>query len=275
MGAPVYHLVRAADGERFVRVLRAVLDGEELASLAAPAAPAAIGPDLGPIPALDLGQMTDILSGMLPDVGAMAILLLDRSGAVLKELGAVGYLDRDRLATTLTPVFSNMVSIGPLVGGTRPQAIHYYDGDEFDIFVLAIGLHHYVCLVFEGAAGSRAFGAVTMYGRRAVQEMLDLIGDAAFAIKSPAPQAPRPGTRRPEPRRARPEGRPEPAAAVTQMTRQGVTRQLSPLPERQPAPAPSHRLRPTRPLPIPRRPWSRCPTIPTSSRCWPASGRWT
>jgi hypothetical protein len=235
VGAPVYHLARAADGDRFVRILRAVLDGEEPSELATPTAHAAAGPDLGPIPSLDVGQMTDILSGMLPDVGAMAILLLDRGGTVLKELGAVGYLDRERLASTLTPVFANMANIGPLVGGNHPQAIHYFDGDEFDIFMLAVGLHHYVCLVFEGAAGSRAFGAVTMYGRRAVQDMLDLIGDAAYAIKAPAAKDAPPQRKRPaESRRARPES----PAAVTQPTRIGVTRPLTPPQEQEAAPPP-------------------------------------
>jgi hypothetical protein len=111
------------------------------------------------------------------------VVLVDRKGNILQEMGAVGYMDRDRLTTTLSPSFANMFTIGPLVGSKRPQAMHFYDGEEFDVFALAIGLHHFICLIFEGSAGSRAFGAVTMFGRRAVQEMLDALGDVAFEIR--------------------------------------------------------------------------------------------
>lgn len=180
-GAPLFYLARAQQGDQFVRVLRAALDGEALIPSADRAAPAQ--PTLGPVPQVDTDAMYDILSAMLTDVGAMAVVLADRNGSVLLERGAVGYLDRELLAGTLAPAFANMVSVGPLVGGAKPRAMHFYDGDEFDIFALAVGLHHFICLIFEGSAGSRAFGAVTMFGRRAVQEMLEVIGEAAFTIQ--------------------------------------------------------------------------------------------
>ena len=180
--SPFHYLVRAEAGEEFVRLLRAVLDGEPIAD---DTEVQSVIRDLGPVPAVDIDQLADILSPMLTDVGAMAIVLVNRRGEILHELGAVGYLNRERLTGTLAPTFANMAAVGPLVGGSRPSAMHFYDGDEFDIFALAVGLHHFICLIFEGSAGSRAFGAVTMFGRRAVQEMLDVIGEAAFQIQLP------------------------------------------------------------------------------------------
>ncbi len=159
-----------------------MLDGEDPAEEDV-SAPAISAVDIGPVPAIDVGELTDTLGGLLNDVGAMAVVLVDRKGNILQEMGAVGYMDRDRLTTTLSPSFANMFTIGPLVGSKRPQAMHFYDGEEFDVFALAIGLHHFICLIFEGSAGSRAFGAVTMFGRRAVQEMLDALGDVAFEIR--------------------------------------------------------------------------------------------
>jgi len=189
-GSLFVYLERPADGEQFVRVIRALLDGEPpfpaaappQESPAAPLAAAASVPDLGPVPPVNVGALADSLASLLNDVGAMAVVLVDRAGNILQEMGAVGYLDRDRLSATLAPTFANMVRVGSLVGGARPQAMHFYDGEEFDIFALAVGLHHFICLIFEGSAGSRAFGAVTMFGRRAVNEMLAVIGDAAFTI---------------------------------------------------------------------------------------------
>ncbi|MBN2472863.1 MAG: hypothetical protein JXN59_19230, partial [Anaerolineae bacterium] len=175
-------LVRAEDGERFVHVLGALLDGRPPSTRPTPAVPVVPLEDLGPVPDVDAASLTDNLSGILTDVGAMAVVLIDRTGRILSEVGAVGYLDREQLTATLAPVFAHMVHIRTLIGGDRPQAMHFYDGDAFDIFALAVGLHHFICLIFEGSAGSRAFGAVTMFGRRAVQDMLQTIGDAAFEL---------------------------------------------------------------------------------------------
>lgn len=183
---PLYPLVRAGTAEGFVRTLQALLDG--LNPLDGPVSGLS-GVALGPVPQVNVGPLGDILGTILTDVGAMAVVLGDREGRILQETGAVGYLNRDRLMDTLAPIFANMVQIGPLVGGGKPQAMHFYDGEEFDIFALAVGLHHFVCLIFEGSAGSRAFGAVTMFGRRAVQDMLQLIGDAAFTIQMTAETA--------------------------------------------------------------------------------------
>jgi DNA-binding NarL/FixJ family response regulator len=204
--SPFVYLIRADQGTQFVQVLRALLDGEDPEESSTEAPAAAV--NLGPVPEVALNNLNDSLSTMLTDVGAMAVVLVDREGNILSEMGAVGYLDRDKLTATLAPNFANMVRIGPLVGGSRPQAMHFYDGDEFDIFALAVGLHHFICLIFEGSAGSRAFGAVTMFGRRAVQEMLDAIGDKAFTVEQDAAEAP------PAPRKQRAKAATKPKAAA-------------------------------------------------------------
>lgn len=185
--APCHYLVREQDGFRFIRLLVSLLDGDVPAEEVSAPAVVEEGPSLGPVPKVSVTRLAEKLNSTLTDVGAMAIVLVDRTGKILHETGAVGYLDRDKLTGTLAPIFSKMIGIGPLVGGSKPAAMHFYDGDEFDIFALALGLHHFICLIFEGSAGSRAFGAVTMFGRRAVAEMLDVIGDAAFEVRIPEP----------------------------------------------------------------------------------------
>ena len=188
---PFYPLVRAGSAGRFLQVIGALLDGLDPEDVPVNGME---GLALGPVPGVNIPALNDKLMALLTDVGAMAVVLADREGRILQETGAVGYLNRDRLMDTLAPVFANMVRIGSLVGGGKPQAMHFYDGDEFDIFALALGLHHFVCLIFEGTAGSRAFGAVTMFGRRAVQDMIQIIGDAAFTLQVAARPEPTPAS---------------------------------------------------------------------------------
>ena len=111
----------------------------------------------------------------------MAIVLASRAGEILLERGAVGYLDREQLTSALLPTVKTTVDMGQLVGG-QPSALHFYDGDRYDVFVLSVGFHHFMCLVFDGQIGSRQFGAVNRFGRRAAEDLIALLGMSAFAI---------------------------------------------------------------------------------------------
>jgi hypothetical protein len=94
------------------------------------------------------------------------------------------------------PMVTTTLEMSSLVGG-QAQSIQFYDGDDKDVFVFSVGLHHYLCVVFDGQAGSRQFGVVNSYGRRAVQDLIALLGASAFVIQKqemvqPAEEAPRP-----------------------------------------------------------------------------------
>ncbi len=188
------YLRRPVDAAQFVRALVVGLGGQfpgesYAASSAAPrrAAPDA---DLGPIPPLDMKAAERIIDALLIDVGAMAIIVANRFGDVLLERGAVGYLDREQLASALLPTVRSTIDMGQLVGGSQPAALQFYDGDRYDVFVLSIGFHHFMCLVFDGQAGSRQFGAVNRFARRAAEDLVTLLGIFAFTITPAAPPAP-------------------------------------------------------------------------------------
>lgn len=229
-------LVKPLAADRLSRALRAAL-GEEVEEAPPAAAPVE---DLGPVPDIDLEELRGILSALLTDVGAMALVLMDRNGQLLLELGAVGYLDREKLTSVLAPSFAAMVHIVDLVGG-EPWGMYFWDGDQFDIYGLSLGLHHFVCLVFEATVGNRALGSVTIYGKRAIEEMLKSVGPAAFEIHKPAPakaeprRAEPPAPRLQPPVKSAPPAAPAPARAEPRRAEPPVAPALKP----QPAPPPS------------------------------------
>jgi hypothetical protein len=194
-GAPPFvYLRRPLDIQQFLRVLIAGLKGENVIEAAQmPATTLGVGSlrDHGPLPPLDIQNARTIVKQMLVDVGAMAIILSDRNGDVLLEDGAPGYLDRELLTKALIPTVNTTIDMAPLVGG-EAQTIHFYDGEEKDVFVLSVGLHHFMCVVYDGQAGSRQFGSITRYGRRAVQDLVALLGAAAFMVKEQEAAQPEP-----------------------------------------------------------------------------------
>jgi len=187
---PFVYLRRPVDIHQLLRVFVAGLNNENIVEAARAVtsnAPAAI--DHGPLPPLNLQNARAIIKQMLVDVGAMAIILSARNGEVLLEDGAPGYLDRELLTKALLPTVMTTIEMSPLVGG-QAQTIHFYDGDEKDVFVLSVGLHHFMCVVYDGQAGGRQFGSITRFGRRAAQDLIALLGASAFLIQPPeAPKA--------------------------------------------------------------------------------------
>jgi hypothetical protein len=202
---PFVYLRRPVDIHQLLRVFIAGLKGENIIEAARPIAGAAAAAiDHGPLPPLNVQNARGIIKQMLVDVGAMAIILSARNGEVLLEDGAPGYLDRELLTKALIPTVMTTIEMSPLVGG-QAQTIHFYDGDDKDVFVLSVGLHHFMSVVYDGQAGSRQFGSITRYGRRAAQDLIALLGASAYMIQpseAPKPAAAGPTTSKSSKRKA-------------------------------------------------------------------------
>jgi predicted regulator of Ras-like GTPase activity (Roadblock/LC7/MglB family) len=183
--APFQYFVRPV-AEPFLRGLRIALDGEEviLAEERSSASADRSDIDLGPVPAIDVNDLADIVSSLMRDVGAMGILLADRTGRVLIAQGATGYVDQEKLAVMVGASFTHSAEMSSLVGGNA-WAMHYYDGERLDIFSLALGIHYFMCLIFDGT--SRPFGAVNLFGRRAADQIIEMMGEVAYLVKRPEP----------------------------------------------------------------------------------------
>lgn len=188
-GSPFVYLHRPVDIHQFLRVLIAGLDGDDIFAALQPPASSDSAPqmrDMGDVPHLDVEAARVSIDKLLTDVGAMAIVLASRKGEVLLERGAVGYLDREKLTGALLPMVTTSIDMSELVGG-RSSTLQFYDGEEYDVFVLSVGIHHFLCLVFDGSAGNRQFGAVNRFGRRAAEDLIVLLGTSAFVIQKPKP----------------------------------------------------------------------------------------
>ncbi len=182
---PFVYLRRPVDVHQLLRVFIAGLKNENIieAAKAMDNSESNIV-DHGPLPPLNLQNARTIIKQMLIDVGAMAIILSARNGEVLLEDGAPGYLDRELLTKALIPTVMTNINMSALVGG-QSQTLHFYDGDDKDVFVLSVGLHHFMCVVYDGQAGGRQFGSITRYGRRAAQDLIALLGASAYMINEP------------------------------------------------------------------------------------------
>ncbi|MBL8156636.1 MAG: hypothetical protein JNM70_20835, partial [Anaerolineae bacterium] len=96
--SPFVYLRRPVDIHQFLRVIVAGLKSEDIyTAYHPPVSAVAAAIDHGPLPSIDVQNAHAIIKRMLVDVGAMAIILAGRTGEVLLEDGAPGYLDRESL----------------------------------------------------------------------------------------------------------------------------------------------------------------------------------
>jgi hypothetical protein len=184
--SPFVYLHRPVDIHQFMRVLLAGLDGKDIFAAYEPpvtGGSTAVLVDLDDPPRIDLNAAERICDRVLQDVNAKAVLLYERTGRVLIERGAVGYIDRARLGEALLPSVLATIEMGKIVGGSI-TTMTIYDGDTYDVFVLAVGLHHFMSLIFDGHAGSRQMGGVTRYGRRGAEDLITLLGSAAYQLEN-------------------------------------------------------------------------------------------
>jgi len=187
--SPFAYMQRPMDPPKFIRVLEAGIDGKDVKeALTTTTGGGDSGGlaimDMGNVPPINLDLAQSTLDTLLTDLGAMAIILSSREGEVLLEVGAVGYLDRVALTQAILPAMQTNVNMKDIVGGNA-SALQFYDGVDYDVFVLSVGLHHCMAIAFDGEGGARQFGGVNRYGRRSAEDLIASLGAAAWMIEKP------------------------------------------------------------------------------------------
>lgn len=179
---PYTYLVRPV-GEPFLRALRVGLDGEAAVVVQEASGNTSNALDLGPLPQLDTRIVNENLMQIMLDTGATGVLFADRMGHVIASEGAANYYDfnKEVCAALIAPSVARTADLRDLTGGNA-WTLQYYDGDRYDIFVLALGVHYFLALLFDGTKRA-AFGSVTNYGRKTVDSILEKLGAEAWAFR--------------------------------------------------------------------------------------------
>jgi DNA-binding response OmpR family regulator len=187
--SPFVYMKRPFDIPLLINVLRAALDGEDIfKAFREPAAVAApIVNDMGPVPTLNKDRAGEIVSRLRVDLNAMAVLMATRSAEVLTVHGTLMDIKADEITRNVIGAVMTTIELRDIIGGNT-NALQFFDGDRYDIFVLSVGLHHFLLIAYEGTRGARELGAVNRFGRRAAEDLIAVIGAPAWFIQRAAPQ---------------------------------------------------------------------------------------
>jgi len=154
-------------------------------------------------------QIARCLSSLRVDTGAHYVMLVDLSGRCLAADGQVRGLDTARIASLLVKELLNSLELARALKAPQPFTINYQAGALHDLYAANVGANYIVALIFDSQRGRSQIGAVWVYARRAIKELLELLSSA------PAP----PPTPKAEPEPAKPVEKPDappPAEPVEQ-----------------------------------------------------------
>ena len=170
-------------GEQFLRALRIGLDGEAAVVAQESRRTDDSGAlELGPVPEVSEDVLRDNLMSMMRDTTAIGAFIADRLGRVMVSEGITGYFDINVCAATLGPHFASTVDLRESIGGNA-WTLQYFDGENYDLFAMALGLHYFAVLIFDGSKRA-AFGPVTRYGREGADAIIEKIGgEAAWSFR--------------------------------------------------------------------------------------------
>jgi CheY-like chemotaxis protein len=117
--------------------------------------------------------IADRLSTLRRDLGANAVCLVDLDGKVVVRAGDVMRLDLDPVLAHLMTAFSAAMKVCRLLGGFIPSNVHFFDGDDFDVYAANVGQFFALVIIFDGDRGAGQMGPVMRYGRQCADDLLN------------------------------------------------------------------------------------------------------
>lgn len=158
-------------------------------------------------------SLSERLVSLRNDLGCLAVYLIDLDGHVVARAGDVVSFKIDSILAPLEASFSASLKICRALGGFVSQNLHFFDGDEFDVYLVNVGQSYMILMLFEGDRGAAQMGPVLRYGRQCADDMLNALAglptDQADPVASAAALAATPVM---EPRPPQPPA--EPAIAI-------------------------------------------------------------
>jgi CheY-like chemotaxis protein len=143
-------------------------------------------------PENDEPAISERLSTLRRDLGANAVFLVDMQGAIAVRAGDITDIDLDPLMLEVVTAMVASLNISRLVGGLIPTNIHFFDGDEYDVYAVNVGQYYSIVIVFDGERGAGQMGPVMRYGRQCADDLLNslvMLGVKTEATSVFAPRA--------------------------------------------------------------------------------------
>jgi DNA-binding NarL/FixJ family response regulator len=115
------------------------------------------------------------LEALWQDVGAQAILLADRAGMVLAEVGITAGLPTMILLPMLSTSFSTAGQIAQILREEDSASLFMHEGLHYDLYCFDVLQRFMLVIVFDKAASAAKIGSVWVYAKRAIRDIQEVL----------------------------------------------------------------------------------------------------
>ena len=148
----------------------------------APAPPVARKPSQRPrsgslvLTADNLKPIRGRMEALSQDVGSQCILLANRAGMVLAEVGITSGLPTMILLPLLSTSFSTAGQIAQMLREEESTALYMHEGQRYDLYCFDIIQNYMLVIVFDkGGMATAKIGSVWVYAKRAIRDMQEML----------------------------------------------------------------------------------------------------
>ena len=108
-------------------------------------------------------------------VGSQCILLTNRAGMVLTEVGTSTSLPTLILLPMLSTSFSTASQIAQVLRETDSTALYMHEGGHYDLYCFDVLQRFMLVIVFDKAASTAKIGSVWVYAKRAIRDIQEFL----------------------------------------------------------------------------------------------------
>ena len=134
------------------------------------------------IPAEAKPRIADHLDTVQRELGADATLLIDYRSNIIVQVGDPMDVNLHASLPSLMAAFSAGLKVSNLAGALLPGNLQYFDGDTHDLYLTNVGAFYALLFVFGSKQGGGQMGSVVHYGRRAAEDLMDILSDLGEAV---------------------------------------------------------------------------------------------
>jgi DNA-binding NarL/FixJ family response regulator len=124
-----------------------------------------------------LGDIRQVMGQLAQDLGAQAIMLTDRAGMVLADVGNTDGMPMMMIVLPLlSTAFSTVGEVARQLRDDDATTLYIHDGTNYDLYCFDVAGRHLLVLVFNKKVVSSKIGSVWISAKRAVRELRDVLG---------------------------------------------------------------------------------------------------
>ncbi len=129
--------------------------------------------------------ITGRLDVLRVDTGALSVLLPDCAGHLLAECGQRGEFDSSILIALLGNSMAAATEVGRLLNEAVGFDLHYHEGKHVEVYSAMVSDTIFIVLLFDRLAGGGRIGRVSLYMRRAIEDLRRMLSQTAAEPAAP------------------------------------------------------------------------------------------